>query len=382
MQTDPSTCPSSRYSFLPVEALLLLVLFAGLVGLPGASEAQELEQDVSLRIVDVLEAPEQSTREGTVVMEVEILSGRFAGEIHRMEQHQWGHPWYDYPLREGRQFTARVFADNGEINRVVLEEVRSDWKLLVIFLLVSVALFAVGRWEGFVGLLSTMATLGMIYFLFFPVILHRTEILLVGMVICVLTILITVGLVMRGANPTWPAIGALLVVLSIITGFSIVALDWLNLEAHRAHHSRLLLAHLHRSDGLSIASLWQLVTVGIVLSTLGAIMDVAVVISSTIDEITRDQVRPSFRNAFRSGMNVGREILSTMVNTLIFAYLGILIPYVLAVEMFDLSWVMILNLDFVGIELLRVAVGLVSMALIVPVTSLLSAAWSMWCYRP
>jgi predicted secreted protein len=148
--------------------LLLLLLFAGLVGLPGAGKAQDIEQDVSLRIVDVLEAPGRSTREGTVVMEVEILSGRFAGEIHRMEEHQWGHPWYDYPLREGGQFTGRVFANNGEVNRIVLEEARSDWKLLIIFLLVSVALLVVGeayyqvrtRLGGEMDVAPTVADLG------------------------------------------------------------------------------------------------------------------------------------------------------------------------------------------------------------------------------
>lgn len=355
---------------------LFVVLFMGLPFFPETGSAQTDRRVAAVTIETILEAPETREDTGPVVMEVRIEDGEFAGRLVQTEEHQYGHYWYDLPFQEGSQYAAQLQVREGKLQRVIIEQTRSAWKLLIIFAIVTLVLVAVGRWEGFVGLLSTLFTLGMVYYFFIPVTLNRTTILLAGLVVCVATVLVTVPLVMRGAQATWPAVGSLLVVLFLSTLTTIWGLDWLNLDATQAHHSRLLLTHMNRAQGLSMNNLWQLVTIGIVLGTLGAIMDVSVVISSTIDEITRDLTQPNFIDAFQGGMNVGREILSTMANTLIFAYMGMFIPYLLAVEVFDLAWVYLLNIDFVGIEILRVFIALISMALIVPITSLLGATWS------
>jgi uncharacterized membrane protein len=77
-------------------------------------------------------------------------------------------------------------------------------------------------------------------------------------------------------------------------------------------------------------------------------------------------------------MHVGGEILSTMVNTLVFAYMGVLFPILLSLQIFELSWIRFLNYHFMGIEILRICTGLVGLALTIPATALFST-W--WCRR-
>jgi len=92
--------------------------------------------------------------------------------------------------------------------------------------------------------------------------------------------------------------------------------------------------------------------------------------------LTRDADTVYLSEAFRSGMNVGREILSTMINTLLFAYLGVLLPFLLVVEVFDVTLLQLVNYSFVGVEILRVIAGLIGLSLIIPTTAFISAWWS------
>ena len=61
---------------------------------------------------------------------------------------------------------------------------------------------------------------------------------------------------------------------------------------------------------------------GMVLGSLGAVMDVAMSISSSMHELAEHMSRRSFSKMLRSGMNIGRDVIGTMTNTLILAYIG------------------------------------------------------------
>lgn len=66
----------------------------------------------------------------------------------------------------------------------------------------------------------------------------------------------------------------------------------------------------------------ELLFSGLLISALGAVMDVAMSISSTVFEIHTQKPELDFMSLFCSGMNVGRDAMGTMVNTLILAFVG------------------------------------------------------------
>jgi uncharacterized membrane protein len=61
---------------------------------------------------------------------------------------------------------------------------------------------------------------------------------------------------------------------------------------------------------------------GIIIGALGAIMDVAMTIASAINELSEHMEAKSFSRMLKSGMNIGRDAIGTMTNTLILAYIG------------------------------------------------------------
>ena len=74
-----------------------------------------------------------------------------------------------------------------------------------------------------------------------------------------------------------------------------------------------------------------------IIAALGALMDTAVSIASTINEIHETDSNLGVKELFKSGMNVGRDIIGTMSNTLILVYLGSSLPLVLLSNNIDLN---------------------------------------------
>jgi len=75
-----------------------------------------------------------------------------------------------------------------------------------------------------------------------------------------------------------------------------------------------------------------LLAAGMIVSCLGAVMDVAISIASSIQEIKIANPNYSVQHLFKSGMNVGRDIMGTMTNTLVLAYTGMALPLLLLIN--------------------------------------------------
>ncbi|MFB6356699.1 MAG: YibE/F family protein [bacterium] len=363
-----------RFNVLQVALLLTLVFTVSLIWSHPAS-CKEITTVLTVQSIKSIPAP-GDTGQARIVFNIQ--SDEIKPDTYLYTQFLWGVKSYDPKFVVGREFIGTVsLTESGKIGRVILGQNRREHLLLFLFVAVTVLLFVVGRWEGVLGLISTLFTLGLIYYFFFPLVFSGINIFAMGLLICLGSIVFTISLIMKWNTPTFPAIASLCVVTGLVFVCTIAGFEYLGLTGKTARHSRLIITQINRA-GLGMGALWKILTVGIVLGSLGAMMDVGVVISSTIDEIVRDKPDYSFYDAYKSGVHVGREILSTMINTLIFAYMGIFIPLFLALKAFNVPWVRFINYEFVAIEILRVVIGLTGLCLIIPVSS---AAASWWCRR-
>jgi uncharacterized membrane protein len=107
------------------------------------------------------------------------------------------------------------------------------------------------------------------------------------------------------------------------------------------------------------------------LAVLGAVMDVAMSIASTINEIYTVDNNKSIKELFISGMNVGRDIIGTMANTLILVYLGGALPLLLLLSDIDMG--KFLNLNQVVTEMSSALIGSCAVVICVPITAIVSA---------
>ncbi len=124
--------------------------------------------------------------------------------------------------------------------------------------------------------------------------------------------------------------------------------------------------------GVSI-NLPALIWGGILIGSLGAIMDVAMSLSSSMYELSEQMHEPSFKKLVVSGMNIGRDAIGTMTNTLILAYVGGSMATILLFTAYTRDLVLLLNYEMLLVEVIQAVVGSIGILLAVPITVFFSA---------
>ena len=125
----------------------------------------------------------------------------------------------------------------------------------------------------------------------------------------------------------------------------------------------------------------DLLFAGILISSLGAVMDVGLSISSTITEIYQVNPALSWQKLFLSGMNVGKDMMGTMSNTLVLAFAGGSLSELILDYAYNLPYRQLINSYTIGIELMQGVAGSIGIILTVPMVSLIAAVMTAWNSR-
>lgn len=119
----------------------------------------------------------------------------------------------------------------------------------------------------------------------------------------------------------------------------------------------------------------ELISAGIILGSMGAVMDVSMSISSSIAELKETNPNLSPWKTFISGINIGQDIVGTMINTLILAYIGgsLFDMLIILIHIKDLPLERLLNFEFIAIEILKSFSGSIGILIAIPITAYLSS---------
>jgi uncharacterized membrane protein len=113
---------------------------------------------------------------------------------------------------------------------------------------------------------------------------------------------------------------------------------------------------------------------GIVIATLGVLNDITIGQAASVDEIYRAKPKQSFHELYSRGMSVGREHVAALVNTLALAYMGVALPTVLVISFYNSApLAVLLNNEFIMVEVVRTIVVSIGTLLAVPFTTALAA---------
>jgi len=111
---------------------------------------------------------------------------------------------------------------------------------------------------------------------------------------------------------------------------------------------------------------------GIIIGALGAVMDVSMSVSSAVEEVKKANPTLDAADLFRSGLNVGRDVMGTMSNTLILAYTGSSVPLLLIFMAYQESLLKMINLDMIASEIVRALSGSLGMVMVAPLTAFIA----------
>jgi len=244
-------------------------------------------------------------------------------------------------------------------------------KLIVLGVIFTLCILFFGGKKGFNTILSLGLTCAAVFAVFIPSILTGKNIYLMAVLVCVYTTPMTLLLVI-GFNQK--SLAAMIGCMSgiVVTGIITLVMDKvLFLTGIVDEHSRYL-ANLPLDVPINLKAI---VFAGIIIGAMGAIMDVAMSISSSMWEIKEKAVKIDFNSLFRSGINIGRDILGSMANTLVLAYIGTSLSIVLLLSIYSNSLYELLNREMIVVEILQALAGIFGILSAMPLTAFICAAF-------
>lgn len=303
-------------------------------------------------------------------VELEILSGQFKGEVREVENIISGNPYYDINLKKGDKVVVHVepqddFVVSADDVDFFITDIRREGALWLLAGIFSLLIIIIGRKKGVRALVSIGLTVVLIFALMMPLVLHGASpifsALLVGILSTILTIYLVAGVNYKSTSAVLGTVSSLLIAGML----AVFMIKLAHLTGFVSEDNMFL--HSVRPD----LNMQGILAAAIILSALGALMDVGVSIASTINEVYLTDPTLSVRQLFKSGMNVGRDIIGTMSNTLILVYLGASLPLVLLSSSIDIQ--KFFNLNQVATEISSALIGSIAILACVPVTALISA---------
>ena len=375
-----------RFFLVGLGALVVLAVAVIVVvprlGQPPASSERSLApgetETMSARVIEVLE-------EGTVDLGggssqpyqrllVRVESGSLAGQEVTVEEGTVNLISQERLFHVGdRVYLERAVGPGGD-RFYVSDYVRTGPLLWIGVLFVGLVVL-VGRGKGTRSIAGTLFSLGVIFAFILPLILAGRDPVGVSIAGSVVLLAVSTYLV-YGWNPKAHAAVVGMMLSLVLTG----VLAWLFVGWSRLTGLSEEAGFLVMALGPNI-NLQGLVLGGIIIGSLGVLDDVCVGQASAVFELVNANRDLSWHELFRSSLNIGRDHIAAMVNTLLLAYVGASMPLMLAFTIYQEPLWRRINREPIAEEIVRTLVGSVGLILAVPITGLIASLLARWTVR-
>ncbi|MBO4562416.1 MAG: YibE/F family protein [Clostridia bacterium] len=303
---------------------------------------------------------------GSQSLNVAVLTGRFRGDVVPVTNYLG--PLHEKLAKAGTVMTATITSDSREEGyQISLINYDYTWLLVGMLAVFVAAVVIVGRKKGVMSLLGLAVTMAAVVFFLVPMWLKGYQAIPLTLIVCVFVTVFCFTLLGGVTRKTVSAmLGTALCVL-VAGAFALICSRIAGVSGMTMSEAEWLLDESRTLDvSLKVRGLF---VSGILISSLGAVMDVAMSIASAIDELREvDPTLPPER-LFRSGMNIGRDMIGTMTNTLILAFAGTSLNLMIIMFAAGMQPYQLLNNNDTIMEIIRAIAGSVGLILAVPLTA-------------
>jgi uncharacterized membrane protein len=239
-----------------------------------------------------------------------------------------------------------------------------EWVIYIFAALYLLALCAIGGRQGIKGCIGLVFTFFCVIFVYLPLIYRNVSPFGAAVFMCFITTLVTMYMIGGATRKTTAGTVAGVVIAGIsawlfsmasgITGYNVSDIE--------------TLMTLWNTNGIQVGGL---LFSGLLISCLGAVMDVAMSVCSSMYEIYNQNLAMSRADLFKAGMHVARDMMGTDSNTLILAFAGSSVSMLLLDYAYDLPYQQIINSNNIGIAIMQGLAGSFGIVLSVPLTVLI-----------
>ena len=336
-----------------------------------AAEYAEYETaTVTMILSDSTERDETSDNSwrGEQLLIVDVTSGQYKGQT--MQVSNYVGPLYSVPLEVGDSAVIIIstYKDGSHLGTVY--EYNRFVPILIVVGLFVLATVLVGGKTGAKSLLGLLLTLATLFYILIPALMKGAPTLLTTFFVCAYITVISLAILGGLSQKTICAMLGTISGTGLAMIFGLISQNLLRISGMRVPDAEALLQLQRTGVPIGISGL---LVAGVIISALGAVMDVAMSISSALTEVLAANPALTCKDLIRSGMNIGRDMVGTMTNTLILALLGSSTVLIVYLYSLSLSTHQLLSSSYVAIELVSSISSSIGVILAVPVTVLINA---------
>ncbi len=307
-----------------------------------------------------------SIKIGSQQIKVEMLTGDYKGQQFEFKNSL--SRLYSVYTKVGMKVVLSYNVTDNKVNNLfVYSYTRSNVVYWFIALFFALLVF-VGRLKGFKSLIGILFSAILIFTFMLPSILSGFNPIISATITAILIVVVNLFLIGGFNNKTYTA------VIGTIAGVTIAGVLFYA-AGYMAHLTGLTSENIE--DMLVIADTYKFNVKGVMyaavlIASLGAVMDIGVSIASAIFEMNDVNPKLDKGRLFKSGMNVGKDVIGTMSNTLILAFVGSSLSLIIIIMAANMTYLQISNLDILCTEILQGIAGSIAIVITVPLTALIA----------
>lgn len=305
----------------------------------------------------------------TQQVQLEIQEGPLKGKSLNVQNQISDNPAYNVNPVPGDEVIVAITNDAGRaVPEVNIADFHRVPPLAVLFVLFIAVFLFFGGMKGLKSLIGLAVAMGLVAFVLLPCSLKGIDPLLTAAGICIVatatTMVFVAGFSKKAAAAIMGTAGGVLIAgVSSYIAIQTAHLTGLASEEVQILRGSLLHQPPQFFSGLLAASM--------LIGALGVIMDVAISVASSMQEVSLADRNLTVKQLYATGMNVGRDIMGTMTSTLILAYAGSALPLLMLLS--NTPSVKLLNLDLVATEIAAALTGSIGLVCTIPLTAFLGA---------
>lgn len=349
--------------------LFLLILPFFSLNQPICAYADENSESVEAKVVKIVEEKE------ITVMDKEQLYQKLELELNTSDKKIVMIENGDLPLANIIKYSindnvlvTKNINPDGTEEYVITDFIRNDSLILLVIIFV-ILLVIVAKWKGLFSLFGMIFTFIVIFAFVLPRLLAGNNPILIAIIASLIIIPVSFYLAHGFNKKTTIAIVSSIISLIItailasiftqighLTGLSSEEAGMLSIDQNNLNMKGILLA-------------------GIVIGALGVLDDITISQAAIVDELATTAKLTKVKDLYSRSMIIGKDHITSMVNTLVLAYAGASLPLLLIFTNNPHPFSEIMNYEMIAEEIIRTLVGSIGLILAVPITTLISANW-------
>ena len=288
-------------------------------------------------------------------IQAKILNGKYKNQTITIENEYYKGQTYSQKYHKNDEIFISLETHNNKIRNTHIEGYKRDKYIVILLTSFILIIVLIGHIKGFLSIISLILNIVLFNTIVY---LNTKEISLpiLSFIGAILFSCICLFLVSGTNKKTLSAIISSIIGLTSTMLISMIVINITDYSGLRFENMELL---TRPYEGIFISE--------IILGGLGAIMDISISISSSLNEMLQKGPKITSKQLIKSGFNIGRDIMSTMINVLFFTYICSVIPNLTILFRNGINLSSLIN-SYITLEMTRALIGAIGITITIPIS--------------